>query len=79
MHHNQHQDEPELRTIKRRPDEPKLELGTTIEIKEGVVGVVLGRYTPSGGRDEIHYIVETKPCTTGRGETRKAHKEELPT
>ena len=67
MHHNQHQ------------DQPKLELGATIEIKEGVIGVFLARYTPSGGRDEIHYIVETKPCKTGRGETRKAHKEELPT
>ena len=79
MRHNRHQDEPELRTIKRHPDEPTLELGTTIKIKEGVIGVVLARYTPSGGRDEIHYIVETKPCKTGRGETRKAHKEELPT
>ena len=79
MRHNRHQDEPELRTIKRRLDEPKLELGATIEIKEGVISVVLARYTPSGGRDEIHYIVETKLCKTGRGETRKAHKEELPT
>jgi hypothetical protein len=35
-----------------------------------VIGVVLARYTPSGGRNEIHYFVETKPCKTGRGESR---------
>jgi len=61
MRHNQHQDEPERRTIKRHTEEPKLEIGTTIEIKEGVIGVVLARYTPSGGRKEVHYIVETRP------------------
>jgi hypothetical protein len=58
MHHNQQQDEPERRTIKRRPNEPKLEIGATIKIKEGVIGVVLARYTPSGGRDDVRYIVE---------------------
>ena len=40
MHQNRHQDEPERRTIKRRPDEPRLEIGATIEIK-GMVGVVV--------------------------------------
>ena len=67
MHHNRHQDELEHRTIKRRPDEPRLEIGATIEIKEGVIGVILARYIPSGGRKEIHYVVETKPCKTGPG------------
>ena len=49
-------------TLIRRSDEPKLELGDTVAIKEGVVGVVLARFTPSGERNnEIHYIVELKP------------------
>jgi hypothetical protein len=49
-------------TLIRRSDEPKLELGDTVGIKEGVVGVVLARFTPSGERsNEIHYIVELKP------------------
>jgi hypothetical protein len=62
MRHNHHRDEPERHTIKRRPDEPKLEIGSTIEIKDGMVGVILARYMPSGGRNEIHYIVvEIKP------------------
>jgi hypothetical protein len=45
-------------TIRRRLDEPKLEIGDTVSIKEGVIGVVLARYIPSGGRDEVCYIVE---------------------
>lgn len=45
-------------TIRRRSDEPKLELGDTIFLKEGVVGVVLASYIPSGGRDEVRYVVE---------------------
>ena len=45
-------------TIRRRLDEPKLELGATISIKEGVIGVVLARYTPSGVRNQVCYIVE---------------------
>ena len=32
----------------RRSDEPKLELGDVVSIKEGVVGVVVARYVPSG-------------------------------
>jgi hypothetical protein len=53
MRHNQHPNEPERHTIKRRPDEPKIEIGSTIEIKEGVIGIVRARYTPSGGRNEV--------------------------
>jgi hypothetical protein len=48
-------------TITRRPDEPKFEIGDTVPVKEGVVGVVLARYMPSGdGRNEVHYIVELR-------------------
>jgi hypothetical protein len=50
---------PPLRTIARRSDEPTLEIGDTISTKEGVVGVVLARYTPSGDRkNEVRYIVQ---------------------
>ncbi len=45
----------------RRSDEPKLEVGDTVPIKEGVVGVVLARFTPSGEGNKVHYIVELRP------------------
>lgn len=48
-------------TIRRRLDEPKLELGDIISIKEGVIGVVLARHTPSGGQNQVRYIVELIP------------------
>ena len=48
-------------TLIRRSDEPKLEVGDTVLIKQGVVGVVLARFTPSGERsNEVRYIVELK-------------------
>lgn len=50
--------EPPHHTIKRRSDEPKLQTGDRVSLKEGGIGVVLARYTPSGGRDEVRYIVE---------------------
>jgi hypothetical protein len=45
-------------TIRRRLDEPKLEIGETISIREGVIGVVVARYTPSGVENQVCYIVE---------------------
>jgi hypothetical protein len=49
------------RTITRRWDEPKLRIGDTISIEEGLVGVVLARYTRSSdARNDVHYIVELK-------------------
>lgn len=55
-------------TIRRRSDEPKLEIGDTVAVKEGVVGVVLARFIPSGEkRNEVHYIVELKPDETEKG------------
>ena len=48
------------RTVTRRWDEPKFEIGGTITI-EGLVGVVLARYTRSGdARNDVHYIVELR-------------------
>ena len=32
-------------TITRRSDEPKLNIGDTVTIREGVIGVVIARYT----------------------------------
>ena len=52
--------EPQRRTITRRSDEPQLEIGDTVPIYEGVVGVVLARYVRSGKLGEVHYIVELR-------------------
>jgi hypothetical protein len=55
--------EPTRHTVIRRSDEPKLEIGDTVSIREGVVGVVLTRYIPSGTKSEnVHYIVEIRPA-----------------
>ena len=53
------------------PDKPKLEIGDVVEIKDGVVGVVLARFKPSGERrNEVHYIIsktgERKAMKCGR-------------
>ena len=52
---------PSHRTITRRSNEPKLEIGDKIPMEEAVVGVVLARYTRSGDPlQEVHYIVELR-------------------
>jgi hypothetical protein len=49
-------------TVACRSDEPKLEIDDEIPMGEGIVGVVLASYTPSGdARNDVHYIVELKP------------------
>ena len=49
------------RTVTRRWDEPKLEIGDTISLEEGLAGVVLARYTRSGdGRNDVHLIVKLR-------------------
>jgi hypothetical protein len=48
-------------TITRRADEPRIAIGDSIPIKEGVIGVVLARYTPSDRQNQVHYIVELRP------------------
>jgi hypothetical protein len=49
---------PPHRTVTRRFDEPKLEIGDKIPMEEGVVGVVLARYLRSGDlQQDVHYIV----------------------
>ena len=55
-------------TIRRRSDEPKLKIGDTVTLKEGVGGVVLARFTPSGEkRNEVPYIVELRPDEAEKG------------
>jgi hypothetical protein len=54
------------RSLRYRPtDEPQLDLGDRVAIKDGVVGVVLARYKPSGSTDQIHYVLELRPEGTG--------------
>jgi hypothetical protein len=49
------------RTLTRRFDEPKVEIGDTISLDEGIVGVVVAHYTRSGDpRRDVHYIVELR-------------------
>jgi hypothetical protein len=61
VRHNGEVKEPTRQTLRRRSDEPKLEIGDTVLIKDGVVGVVVARFAPSGERrNEVHYIVELK-------------------
>jgi hypothetical protein len=61
LRQNGHVKEESRRMLIRHSDEPKLELGAVVEIEDGVVGVVLARFKPSGQRrDEDHYIVQLK-------------------
>ena len=50
-HNDEVKETPRQQTFIRRSDEPKLEIGDVVPIKQGVVGVVLFRFIPS-------YIVE---------------------
>jgi hypothetical protein len=57
------------KTLIRCSDEPKLEIGDLASIREGVVGVVLARFNPSGERrNEVHYVVELRPETGKRAQ-----------
>jgi hypothetical protein len=48
------------RTVTRRWDEPKLDIGDTISTQEGLV-VDLARYMRSGdARNDVHYVVELR-------------------
>ena len=57
-------DGPRLQTIVRRTDEPKLALGDTVIVKQGVVGVVVARFVPTAKPGEVHYILQMKAQTT---------------
>jgi len=48
-------------TLIRPFDEPKLDIGDVVPIKEGIVGVVLACFIPSGEEsNEVHYVVELR-------------------
>lgn len=66
-HNGNVKEPPPHKTLIRRSDEPKLEVGDLVSIREGVIGVVLARFNPSGERcNEVHYIVELRPETWKR-------------
>jgi hypothetical protein len=68
VRHNGEVKEATRQTLIRRSDEPKLEIGDTVLTKEGVVGVVVARFTRSGEScKKIHYIVELKPDNAEKG------------
>jgi hypothetical protein len=53
--------EPTRQTIVRAADEPKLELGEVVRIREGEVGVVLARFVRSGDDlKKVHYVIELR-------------------
>jgi hypothetical protein len=63
--HNGQMNEATRQTLRRRSDEPKLEIGDSVPIKDGVVGIVVARFAPSGERrNEVHYVVELKADVT---------------
>ena len=69
MRHNGDLKEATRQTIKRRLNEPRLEVGDIVPIKDGVAGVVLARFIPSGRHiDEVHYIVELRSDKTTKEE-----------
>ena len=66
-HKGKEKEPPPHKTLIRRSDEPKLEIGDLVSIREGVIGVVLARFNPSGEKcNEVHYIVELRPETGKR-------------
>jgi hypothetical protein len=61
VRHNEEVKEAQRQTLIRRSDEPKLKIGDLVPIKEGVVGVALARFIPSGEKsNEVHYILELR-------------------
>jgi hypothetical protein len=44
----------------RRRDEPTLQIGESILIKEGFVGVVLARFTPHSDPATVGYMIEQR-------------------
>ena len=61
LRHNGQMKEAIRQTLTRRSDEPTLEIGDAVPIRDGVVGVVVARFAPSGERrNEVHYVVELK-------------------
>lgn len=60
IRHPRQENEAPHRTIRRHSDEPRLELGAKVALKDGVIGVVLARFIPSRRPNEVHYVVEVR-------------------
>ena len=63
MRHHGQVKEATRQTVIRRSDEPKVEIGDSVPIRDGVVGVVVARFAASGERrNEVHDLVEVEGC-----------------
>ena len=58
--------EAQRQILRRRLDEPKLEVGDIVSLKDES-GIVLARYIPSGRANEVCYIVEVISNDEKRG------------
>ena len=59
--------EAQRQILRRRLDEPKLEVGDIVSLKDGESGIVLARYIPSVRANEVCYIVEVISNDEKRG------------
>jgi hypothetical protein len=58
--------EAQRQILRRRLDEPKLEVGDIVSLKDES-GIVLARYIPSGRANEVCYIIEVISNDEKRG------------
>jgi len=59
--------EAQRQILRRRLDEPKLEVGNIVPLKDGESGIVLARYIPPSRANEVCYIVEVISNDEKRG------------
>ena len=59
--------EAQRQILRRRLDEPKLEVGDIVSLKDGESRIVLAWYIPSGRANEVCYIVEVISNDEKRG------------
>ena len=59
--------EAQRQILRRRLDEPKLEVGDIVSLKDGESGIVLARYIPPVRANEVCYIVEVISNDEKRG------------
>jgi len=59
--------EAQRQILRRRLDEPKLEVGDIVSLKDGESRIVLAWYIPSGRANELCYIVEVISNDEKRG------------
>jgi hypothetical protein len=59
--------EAQRQILRRRLDEPKLEVGEIVSLKDGESGIVLARYISPGRANEVCYIVEVISNDEKRG------------